>query len=226
MQSNLLSRKKVIVIVVFIILSIITVMEIRHQVEIRQINNDHSTNIQILNGVILSYEQSTERLNAEINMKEDTIFQLQNLLVDTNASLSQNVSELKKLRYGSWYTQHDPTYLEVVRFIQKDTTDLFTYNETYFNCMYFAQYVDINVERQGIRCALVVLYFNGTDAGHAIVGFNTSDKGMVYVEPQSDEWVQNLVVGNDFWTDCIVPNGDYYYDETSNDTIREILVFW
>ena len=70
------------------------------------------------------------------------------------------------------------------------------------------------------------IYFYDTDAGHGIVGFNTVDQGMVYVEPQSDEWVKNLEIGNDFWTDCIVPNGNYYYEDAPNDTIKEILLFW
>jgi len=49
---------------------------------------------------------------------------------------------------------------------------------------------------------------------------------MVYIEPQFDEWVENLEPGNDYWTECVVFNGIYEHVEDPNDTIREILVFW
>ena len=51
---------------------------------------------------------------------------------------------------------------------------------------------------------------------------------MVDIETQSDEWVENLEVGNDYWTDCVVPNGNYYYyyEEAPDDTIKDILIFW
>ena len=59
-----------------------------------------------------------------------------------------------------------------------------------------------------------------------IVGFDTVDKGMVYIEPQTDEWVENLLAGNEYWTDCVVPAQGYYYEDVSNDTVKEILNFW
>ena len=70
------------------------------------------------------------------------------------------------------------------------------------------------------------MYFDGTDTGHAIVGFNTVDRGMVYVEPQTDEWVENFKIGKQYWTECIVPNDGYFYEDSAHDTIREILVYW
>ena len=121
---------------------------------------------------------------------------------------------------------HDPTYNELTSFIAQDKTNEEEYIEDVFDCEQFSQQVNTNAENAGIRCAYVVIYFDGTDAGHGIVGFNTVDRGMVYVEPQSDEWVENLEIGNDFWTDCIVPTGNYYYDDSPNDTIKEILLFW
>jgi hypothetical protein len=140
--------------------------------------------------------------------------------------LQQNISELEKLRSGDNYSLHDPTYNEVLNFIENDKTNEKNYIEDVFDCEQFSQQVNANAENIGIRCAYVIIYFYDTDAGHGIIGFNTVDQGMVYVEPQTDEWVENLKEGNDYWTDCLVPKGNYYYEDSPNDTIKEILLIW
>lgn len=145
---------------------------------------------------------------------------------DLNQSLHETTSELEQLKSGGRYELHDPAYSELAAFIAEDETDKNTYDSDTFNCQHFTQTVNDNAESQGIRCAVVVIYFEETNTGHMIVGFNTTDQGMVYVEPQSDEWVENFVVGNEYWTDCIVPGSGYSYPDDPDDTIKEILVFW
>jgi hypothetical protein len=73
------------------------------------------------------------------------------------------------------------------------------------------------------RCGLVAIDYNGP--GHAIVAFNTTDRGVVYFEPQSDEMVL-LKVGARYYT-CIVVKPGYHYDPPShNDTILSFNVVW
>lgn len=194
-------------------------MEDVKQTELDNLKNYYGCEIGNLNSLITCYENELNRTNSQLSdMKEK--------LEQTNLSLQENISELEKLQSGNKYELHDPTYNEVANFIASDTTDEIPYDSETFDCEDFSQLVNNNSENQGMRCAYVILYFCDTNTGHAIVGFNTVDRGMVYVEPQSDEWVENLEVSNDYWTDCIVPNDDYYYEDAPNDTIKEILVFW
>ena len=196
------------------------------QIEIKSVKNYYESEMGNLRSYVSYMENTTNELNEEIEDVNGLLSDVREELELTNISLQENLSELEKLKSGDKYDLHDPTYNEVVSFIAQDKTDEEEYIEDVFDCEQFSQQVNTNAENIGIRCAYVVIYFNGTDAGHGIVGFNTVDRGMVYVEPQSDEWVENLEVGNDFWTDCIVPNGNYYYEDAPNDTVNELLLFW
>ena len=196
------------------------------QTEINSLKSYHECEMGNLISYVSYMENITDELTEEIEDTNDLLSDVQEELELTSISLQENISELENLRSGNNYDLHDPTYNEVVSFIAQDKTNEEEYIEDVFDCEQFAQQVNTNAENIGIRCAYVVIYFDGTNAGHGIVGFNTVDRGMVYIEPQSDEWVENLTVGNDFWTDCIVPNGNYYYEEAPNDTVKEVLLFW
>jgi hypothetical protein len=121
--------------------------------------------------------------------------------------------------YG--YILRDPTYQEVRTFIAADNTDAKTYvNDTYV-CEDFAFDVKTHAMQQKIRCAYVSIRF--PDSAHAIVAFNTTDRGIIYIEPQSDEEV-NLQVGKHYWTQCVITTIQYItaYD----DTINRFNVIW
>ena len=143
-----------------------------------------------------------------------------------NQSLQENSTQLSNLLSDDTYEFYDPTYAEVAQFMENDNTDALEYNAQNFSCLHFSQTFIANAIQLSMRCTLVIINFDETNVSHAIVGFNTSDNGMVYIEPQFDEWVENLEPGNDYWTECVVPNGIYEHVEDPNDTIREILIFW
>jgi len=223
---------KKVIIIALIICMIISVgatyyfTEKTRQTDINSLKSYHECEMGNLRSYVSHMENITDELTEEIEDADDLLSDIQEELELTNISLQENISELDNLKSGNNYDLHDPTYNEVVSFIAQDKTNEEEYIEDVFDCEQFAQQVNTNAENIGIRCAYVVIYFDGTNAGHGIVGFNTVDRGMVYIEPQSDEWVENLTVGNDFWTDCIVPNGNYYYEEAPNDTVKEVLLFW
>jgi len=196
------------------------------QTEINNLKNYYECEVGNLNSLITCYENETDSLEEELNKINNQLSDVKEKLEQTNLSLQENISELEKLQSGNKHELHDPTYNEVANFIASDTTDEIPYDTETFDCEHFSQLVNNNSENQGMRCAYVILYFYDTNTGHAIVGFDTVDRGIVYIEPQSDEWVENLEVGNDYWTDCVVPNDNYYYEDIPNDTIKEILVFW
>jgi hypothetical protein len=127
---------------------------------------------------------------------------------------------------GHDYTLRDPTYAEVVAFLKKDKTDENEYIEdTYgvYVCSHFVRDVGNNAEEEGLRSAYVGLRF--PELGHAIIAFDTIDRGLVYFDAITDERV-NPVIGKRYYQ-CIEPELGYYYEEPSyDDTIMDILISW
>ncbi len=119
---------------------------------------------------------------------------------------------------GSAYTLRDPTYNEAKQFLARDRTDANKYVEGEYVCSDFAGNVNNNAETEGFRCALVeVKYPGGT--GHALVGFRTVDRGLIFIEPQYDEEV-TIELGQSY-ADV---NG--YKKPSFDDTIARYLVIW
>ena len=92
------------------------------------------------------------------------------------------------------YNLRDPTYEEAVQFIRSDQTDRNQYNQSY-TCISFANDFRDNALNEGYRCGYVAIEFGETS--HVIVCFNTSDNGLIFIEPQSDEIV-TLTIGQPY----------------------------
>jgi hypothetical protein len=85
----------------------------------------------------------------------------------------------------------NPTYAMLVDFINEDPTDEGAYmdfdSDSSFaflgrTCGDFAEMVHNNAEAAGIRAALVTIDFEGQDVGHALNAFETTDKGLIYID--------------------------------------------
>jgi hypothetical protein len=79
----------------------------------------------------------------------------------------------------------DPTFDQMVAFIESDNTDGREYVKSgtdAFVCADFAEVVHNNAEAAGIRAAWVSLTFEGTKEGHALNAFETTDRGLVYID--------------------------------------------
>jgi len=110
-----------------------------------------------------------------------------------------------------------------VSFIEKDKTNREQYIEDKYICQDFAMDVCNNAEKEGIRCAYVIIHY--PEGGHAIVAFNTIDKGLIYIESQSDELVEPRI-GKRFYK-CVIAKPGYQYARPDyDDTIEKILVIW
>ena len=101
----------------------------------------------------------------------------------------------------------NPTFQELRDFILKDRANRNEFVLNLYECRHFATDVNNNAEAKGLRCAFVLLCF---DRGqHAVVAFDTTDRGLVYIEPQTDAAIHPEV------------GGKYQGKE-----IREILIAW
>jgi hypothetical protein len=103
-------------------------------------------------------------------------------------------------------------------FLAQDPTNNNTYEEDQYVCVDFAAAVNNNAEAKGIRCAVVDIFYPD-GYGHTIVAFDTTDRGLIYIEPQFDQEVK-LVVGRSY---------SQLNDFTSaprDDTIQRYLIVW
>lgn len=76
---------------------------------------------------------------------------------------------------------HDPVYGQLISFLQDDATEYGVY-EPGHSCVSFAMELHDRAELSRIKSHLVVLTLSDISAQHVIVAFNTTDKGMVYVD--------------------------------------------
>jgi hypothetical protein len=77
---------------------------------------------------------------------------------------------------------HDPTWDELVAFLQRDPTNEKHYYSGVFACGSFAEELHNHAEAEGIRCAFVGVSFAGASVDHALNAFNTTDYGLVYID--------------------------------------------
>jgi hypothetical protein len=116
------------------------------------------------------------------------------------------------------YSLRNPTYQEMKDFLKKDTANSKPYLAGQRTCVDFAGEVNNNAESQGIRCAVVYIVYPET--GHSIVAFETTDKGLIFVEPQFDREV-TLPIGKSY-----SKVNNFLQQEPIDDTIQRYQVMW
>jgi hypothetical protein len=93
------------------------------------------------------------------------------------------------------------TLKELKDFLYEDKTDEIVYVPGSRMCGYFAQTVHNNAEKAGIKAGVVIVSFQGESILHALNVFQTSDKGLVYIDCTGtrsspggiEEWLLKLV---------------------------------
>jgi len=90
---------------------------------------------------------------------------------------------------------HNPTYAELTTFLAADDTHLKPYIDGHYVCFDYAADLNNNADAAGLQAAYVRL--RSSDWGHAVVAFQTLDRGLVYIEPQSNAEVK-LVIGEPY----------------------------
>jgi hypothetical protein len=126
---------------------------------------------------------------------------------------------------GHGYTIKDPTYAQALAFIKEDKTDGNKYVDPTYVCTHFSRDVCNNAENKGLRCAFVELRYPDK-TGHTIVAFNTTDKGLVYFEPQSDMIARPAIGKRYYQCQDLPPGYSGYLTPAYDDTIEDILVIW
>ncbi len=119
---------------------------------------------------------------------------------------------------------HNPTLAEVKDFLAKDTTDKVPYNELTYVCTHYARDVINNAVKKGMRTAYVEIRHTGMS--HSLIAFETTDKGIMYFDPQYDNEVRP-VLGKRYYQ-CMMPteSGVVFSAPNFDDTINDLLIIW
>jgi hypothetical protein len=127
----------------------------------------------------------------------------------------------------------NPTWQELKQFLWQDGTDQYLYNEASFVCADFAEMLHNNAEKAGIRSAYVTLDFSNDPDSHAINAFNTTDKGLIYIDDTGTEEgtlnldkTVNIVVGQGYTPVSIFPNPGYPDTWDSWGTVAHFSIQW
>jgi len=113
----------------------------------------------------------------------------------------------------------NPTYKEMREFLAGDKTDSKPYIRGEYVSADFAAQLNNNAEANGIRVALVHIF--SKEWGHGMVAFETVDRGLIFIEPQSDREAE-LVIGEPFpWYSVGARRTRGYYNP-----IVKIQIIW
>jgi len=119
---------------------------------------------------------------------------------------------------GSGYiVLKDPTYGELMSFLEEDKTDEHEYVEGVYTCSNFASELNNNAEENGFRAAYV--YMEYSESAHTLAAFDTVDKGLIFIEPQFDDEVV-VSVGISF------SRANGYREPGYDDIITRFMIIW
>ena len=189
-------------------------------------------NLYLISDSISKLSQEKQTLQNELEVKNNILRQknieltnLKNEINETTISLQDVINDIEKLQSGQRYYLHDPTYWEARGFLQSDWTDKKPYNDETFTCIDYAREVNNNAEKTGYRCGVVIVYFSDSNESHAIIAFNTTDRGIVFFEPQYDYEVK-LQIGKNYWADCVITPSGHYFKREPGCTVASFEIYW
>jgi hypothetical protein len=87
------------------------------------------------------------------------------------------------------------TWKELNGFLASDHTNWNTYIPDKYVCVNFALDLVANANKHNINAWVVSVTFDSSQYGHAFVAFPTTDKGTVWIEPQTDYAYGTVEIG-------------------------------
>lgn len=111
------------------------------------------------------------------------------------------------------------SFSEVLDFIELDKTDENEYVLDVFDCAQYSEMFHDNAENHGITSGVMLVWFEDRYDGHAFNVFNTTDKGLVFVDvTREDRIVRELKIGSQ------ILHGNSFYSNFRN--VESFSVYW
>lgn len=136
----------------------------------------------------------------------------------------------QRLVLTDYASAKDPTYQQMLDFVKSDNTDELPYTNT-FVCSDFAEVLHNNAEKAGIKCAWIGCEFTNGGEGHAFNEFNTTDKGVVYIDctgvPNPDgnqDKILSCTIGQPLTSEYLFRSN--YHSVGSMGIVKDLITFW
>jgi hypothetical protein len=201
MSKNLKPKIIIAVMSVLLLITIASVFKIFRdlqnlKLEFYLMNSDVYSTLKTLNQKL---DIQQERIDVIISNFKD-------LKVKTDEIENKVENLTKEVNLISKGTIKIPNLQIVKEFLEEDDTDKQKYEEDKFTCVNYANmFVNRFLKRGYYSC---VVYLLSTNSAHTIVAIKTSDYGKIYVEPQSDQIIYNINIGDDY---CSLINQSCYF---------------
>lgn len=127
----------------------------------------------------------------------------------------------------------NPTFDELVRFLDVDKTETLEYIPGKFVCGDFAQLLHNRAEKQGIKAGWVHVEFTHDGIDHACNVFNTIDRGLVFVDATgiypNDEYnntdkIVEIKRYESYTPRAVHPSADWVYNTMG--IVKNYKIFW
>jgi len=171
--------------------------------------NSYDNTINTYKSAINEYKENNSFLRANLSEIQTSFFNFRKRY----NRLSEKYSELKNQNDNLKNQKGlvNPTYEQLWDFVLEDKTNNLEWSED-FDCTEFSNHFIRNFAKEGFYSCTTEITFED-DGGHIIVAVNTSDRGLFYVEPQSDRIIpgDKLRVGEDY---CDIVNWRCDWEDT------------
>lgn len=123
----------------------------------------------------------------------------------------------------------DPSYEELKEFLKADLTDSIPYDVNSFVCSDCAEAIHNNAEESGIKAAYVSVYFYEKEKGHACNAFNTTNRGLVFVDCtapafydlENNDAVVIMKIGEIYKLEGLFGSHKFF-----DSTVKKYKIFW
>lgn len=137
----------------------------------------------------ISAEDSFLSVSGRVNgsAKISTLVVTANATATTDAAVSDvSVNQTVVLK--------NPTFQELKNFVLNDPTHNHPFVTDEYECRNFATDMINNAFHKGLLAGFVLICYSPPYGQHAVVAFNTTDRGLIYIEPQTGAAI-NIKVG-------------------------------
>ncbi len=158
--------------------------------ELENTENDLS----FLENELAMQEQESRELQKLINELQDKLILYEDTLgthVYAGTLPPYHSGNLPQIILKNIASARNPTWEELLDFLEEDKTDKKLYVDGEYECGNFAQELHNNAESHGIRAAFVAVHFHD-DQSHAINAFKTTDRGLVYIDVTGNKYPRSV----------------------------------
>ena len=145
-------------------------------------------------------EEKIKKTEKENELLNNQVSSIRSQLVELQSETSRLQDRMSKERIVQ------PSYSDVLAFVEEDDTDKQRYiGDNYtFICTDFADRFIGNFLKKGFFSCEAIIYLP-ENSSHSLVAINTTDKGLIFIEPQKDKVITSMRVGDNY---CSYINSD------------------